>query len=148
MVDLGPERLLVNAQRARLFLGTGAGSNKDEYLQLFNIKPHFGLPEFREPLTDGRVRYFYGLADHWFEANILGTTDQLSELNSLNQLNSLGNIPIPNQKFTIETTASDGTVAKVEISAFLRDFDQEASEEGFLEYRCFFRILDNVITVS
>ena len=136
----------MNAQRARLFLGTGG--SKDEYVQLFNVKPHFGLPEFREPLTDGRVRYFYGLADHWFEANILGTTDQWSALNSLNQLNSLGNIPIPNQSFTIETTARDGTVAKVEITALLRDFDQEAGEEGFLVYRCFFRILDNTITVS
>lgn len=146
MADLGPENLLVNAQKARLFLGTGGG--KEEYVQLFNIKPHFGLPEFREPLTDGRVRYFYGLADHWFEANILGTTDQWSALNSLNQLDSLGNIPTPNQQFTIETTARDGSVAKVEISAFLRDFDQEADEEGFLIYRCFFRILDNVITVT
>lgn len=146
MADLGPERLLVNAQNARLFLGIGGG--KDEWVQLTNIKPHFGLPEFREPLTDGRVRYFYGLADHYFEANMLGTTDQLSNLVSLGQLNPLGNIPIPNQKYTIETTARDGTVAKVEVDGFLRDFDQEANEEGFLEYRCFFRITNNVITVS
>ena len=144
MVDLGPDNLLVNAQNVRLFLGIGGG--KDEYVQLVNLKPHIGRPEFREPLTDGSVRYFYGSGDHWFEATALGTTDQMSELNAKTELDSLGNTPT--ETYTLEATAKDGSVAKMEVPAFLRDFNMEAGEEGFLEYRCFFRITADTITVS
>lgn len=144
MVDLGPDNLLVNAQRVRLFLGIGGG--KDEFVQLINIKPHIGRPEFREPLTDGEVRYFYGSGDHWFEATMLATTDIYSTLNDKTELDSLGNTP--SELYTIEATSKDGSVATIEINAFLRDFNQEAGEEGFFEYRCFFRITTNNITVS
>ncbi len=144
MVDLGPDNLLVNAQNVRLFLGTGGG--KDEFVQLINIKPHIGRPEFREPLTNGSVRYFYGSGDHWFEATMLGTTDLYSTLNAKTELDSLGNTPT--ETYTIEATSKNGSVSKIEIDAFLRDFNQEAEEEGFFEYRCFFRITTDTITVS
>lgn len=140
MVDFGPENLLVNAKNVTLKIGA------DEFLQLWNIRPHFGRPEFREPLTNGGVRYFYGSGDHWFEANIQGTTDQISALNAKTELDSLGNTPTTD--YIITATARDGTVATFTIPAFLRDFDQEANEEGFLEFTCFFRVTSDEITVT
>ena len=140
MVDFGPENLLVNAKNVTLQIST------DEFLQLWNIRPHFGRPEFREPLTNGGVRYFYGSGDHWFEANISGTTDQISALNAKTELDSLGNTPTTD--YIITATAKDGTVATLTVPAFLRDFDQEANEEGFLEFTCFFRVTSDEITVT
>ena len=140
MPDLGPENLLVNAKRVTLLIGA------DEFVQLWNIRPHFGRPEFREPLTDGGVRYFYGSGDHWFEANISGTTDQIANLNSKTELDSLGNTPTTD--YTIRAVAKDGTVSTLTVPAFLRDFDQEANEEGFLEFSCFFRVTSDTITVT
>jgi hypothetical protein len=140
MADLGPDNLLVNAIKVRLKIGA------DEFVQVTNIQPHFGRPEFREPLTDGGVRYFYGSGDHWFEATITGTTDQISALNAKTELDILGNTPTTN--YTIEATSRDGTVSSITVPAFLRDFNLEAPEEGFLEFRCFFRITTDTITVN
>jgi len=140
MADLGPDALIVNAQKVTLKIGN------DEFVQMYNIKPHFGRPEFREPLTDGGVRYFYGSGDHWFEATIVATTDQIASLNAKTELDSLGNTPTTD--YIITATSKSGTVATFTVPAFLRDFNQEAGEEGFLEFNCFFRITADTITVN
>lgn len=140
MVDKGPDNLIVNAQKVQLFVGG------DEYAQLYNIKTHFGRPEDRKSTTDGGVQYWYGSGDHWFQALIVGTTDQISELNDLTEIDSDGNTP--RTTYVIRATAKDGTISNITIDAFLRDFAQEADEEGFLQFDAMFRILTDTITVS
>jgi len=142
MAVLGPDNLLVNAQKIRLLTNSGA----DNYLQLFNVKTHFGRPEDRRTLTDGSVQYFYGSGEHFFEAIIFGTTDQISAFNALTELSTEGNAT--SNEYRIITTAKDGTTATITVQAHLRDFDINTPEVGFLEFRCYFRILTDTITVS
>ena len=140
MPDLGPDTLLVNAQK--VILKTGG----DEYVQLQKIRPQIGRPEFREPTTDGGVQYYYGSGDHFFEADVLGTTDQVDALNDRTErdVNGLAQV-FP---YEIIATSKSGTVATMTVNCVLRQFNLEAEEEGFFKFKAYFRIIGDTVGVT
>jgi hypothetical protein len=140
MPDLGPDTLLVNAQKVIL------KTSGDEYVQLQKIRTHIGRPEFREPTTDGGVQYYYGSGDHFFEADVLGTTDQISELNDRTERDANGLAQV--FPYEIKATSKSGTVATITVNCVLRDFNQEAEDEGFLKFRAYFRIVSDTVVVT
>ncbi len=140
MTDLGPDTLLTNAQKVILL------TNGDEYVQLQKIRTHIGRPEFREPTTDGGVQYYYGSGDHFFEADVLGTTDQISALNDRTERDADGLAQV--FPYEIKATSKSGTVATITVNCVLRDFNQEAEDEGFLKFRAFFRIVSDTVVVT
>ncbi len=142
MTDLGPETLLVDAQDVKLFTRSG----NDEYIQLFDIKTHIGIPEERRTTTDGGVQYFYGSGDLWFEADLAVTTDQLDSLNSRVGVDSIGNAQ--SFDYTIVVTSKNGSVKTLAVNAVLRDLEPVAGEDGPATMRGFFRILGNTVTIT
>lgn len=142
MTDLGPESLLINAQDVKLFTNSG----NDEYIQLYNIRPHMGIPEERRTTTDGGVQYFYGSGDHWFEAEFGATTDQINALNNRVGVDSLGNAQV--FAYTIVFTAKSGAKKTMSVECVLRDFEPEAPEEGPATMKGFFRIIGNTVTIT
>ncbi len=140
MPDLGPDTLLTNAQKVILL------TNGDEYVQLQKIRTHIGRPEFREPTTDGGVQYYYGSGDHFFEADVLGTQDQISALNDRTErdVNGLAQV-FP---YEIKATSKSGAVATITVNCVLRDFNQEAEEEGALKFKAYFRIVSDTVVVT
>lgn len=140
MPDLGPDSLLTNAQKVVL------KTSGDEFVQLQNIKTHIGRPEFREPTTDGGVQYYYGSGDHFFEADVLGTTDQINELNDRTERDSFGLAQV--FPYEIIATNKSGGKATMTVQCVLRDFNQEAPEEGFLKFKSYFRIVGDTVGVT
>lgn len=140
MADLGPDTLLVNAQK--VILKTGG----DEYVQLQKIRPQIGRPEFREPTTDGGVQYYYGSGDHFFEADVLGTTDQISELNDRTERDADGLAQV--FPYEIIATNKSGGTATITVNCVLRQFNLEAEEEGFLKFKAYFRIVSDTVVVT
>ncbi len=140
MPDLGPDSLLTNAQKVVL------KTSGDEFVQLQNIKTHIGRPEFREPTTDGGVQYYYGSGDHFFEADVLGTTDQVSALNSRTERDADGLAQV--FPYEIIATAKDGSTATITVNCVLRQFNLEAEDEGFFKFKAYFRIVSDTVVVT
>ena len=140
MTDLGPETLLVDAQDVKLF------TNGDEYIQLYNIRPHFGIPEDRRTTTDGGVQYFYGSGDHSFIADFALTTDQLQTLTSRLGVDSFCNAQTFD--YEIKVTSKSGAVKTISVVCVIKDFEPEALEDGPATMRAVFRIIGNTVTIS
>jgi len=140
MPDLGPDTLLINAQK--VVLKTGG----DEFIQLQKIRTHIGRPEFREPTTDGGVQYYYGSGDHFFEADVLGTQDQISNLNDRTERDANGLAQV--FPYEIIATAKNGSTKTITVNCVLRDFNQEAEEEGSLKFKAYFRIVSDTVVVT
>ena len=76
MANIGEIAELVNAQNLKLDVGN------NRYIMLQELDFHLGRPEAREPTTDGNVQYFYGKGDHYFDATLLLTTPEISNVTS------------------------------------------------------------------
>lgn len=141
MVDIGADALLINAQKVILQIN----GTTDTYIQLQELKPHFGRPEFREPTTDGGVQYFYGSGDHYFECTFLGTTDIISKFVTDNTRDVNGDMPVIN--YDIITTSKTGVTVTIDnLPTVLREWDYEDTPEGFLKIRAIFRITSDSVT--
>ena len=140
MGDLGADSTLINADKVLLKVGS------DTYLQLQNIKTHFGRPEFREATTNGGVKYYYGAGDHYFTADLLATKTEVASLNTLTERNTTTGA-MTETSYTILCTDDSGGTSTVTLVAVLRDFDMTGEVEGAFKFACFFRVVRDTITV-
>jgi len=139
MTDFGADTTLINADQVLLKVAS------DTYLQLQNINTHFGRPEFREPTTNGGIKYYYGAGENHFTAELLATKAEVDSLNTLTKRTS-GNMT--ETAYTLLCTDKAGNTASVAMTAVLRDFDMSGSAEGAFKFDCFFRITSDAVIVT
>ena len=139
MADFGADSTLINADQVLLKVAS------DTYLQLQEIKTHFTRPEFREPTTNGGIKYYYGAGDNWFTAKLLATK---AEVDSLNTLTKRVAGVMTETAYTMLCTDDTGNTASVAMTAVLRDFEMVAPKEGAFVFNCFFRVTSDSITVT
>ena len=139
MADFGADSTLINADQVLLKVASNT------YLQLQDIKTHFGRPEFREPTTNGGIKYYYGSGENHFTCELLATKSEVDSLNTLTKRVS-GNMT--ETAYTLLCTDKTGNTASVAMTAVLRDFDMSGQAEGAFKFDCFFRITSDAITVT
>lgn len=141
MADFGADNTLINADKVLLKV------SGDTYLQLQNIKTHFGRPEFREPTTNGGIKYYYGAGDHYFTADLLATKSEIASLNTLTE-RATGTSSMTETTYTLLCTDKSSGTSTITMDAVLRDFDMEGATEGAFKFNCFFRITSDTISIA
>lgn len=142
---VGIEADLVNAQNLKLGINDTSLANR--YVMLQELEFHLGRPEAREPTTDGGIQYFYGKGDHYFDATLLLTTEEISTFNDFTVLDSDGNLP--SNTFTIlAENRGGGNDTTVTVTAEVPDLNIVKPVEGGVLFRMRFRITTDTVTVS
>ncbi len=136
---------LVNAQNLKLGLTDTTSANR--FIMLQDLDFHLGRPEAREPTTDGGVIYYFGKGDHYFDATLLLTTEEMITFNALTVLDSNGNLPSNTYTILAEPRGGD-TPVTISVVAELPDFNISKPVEGGVIFRVRFRITTDTVSVT
>ena len=139
MANLGEIAEIVNASELTLEVGS------DNYILLTDLDIHIGRPEDRVATTHD-VLYTYGKGDKWFTATLLGSTPEISSLNTLGQIDSNGDMTSTAWKIVAKNVS--GATKTFSATGILREYDIRKPSEGKVNINIFVRITGDTISIS
>lgn len=140
MATLGAITEVIDAEDVSLEIGL------DTHIQLQELEFIDARPELRKPRTDGKVDYFPGSGDIFFEATLLATNSQLSVFNTDTQPDA--NRAFTSKAYKLVYLARDQITKTINVTAVLPSLRVVKPRKGGIKFRCRFRVITDTVSIT